>query len=304
MQKSSQPKRGRQRFMDQPPLIDPDLLDRLEISGFLEEIVNHTRQRVAERQKVVPIAGLRALASIQKRPLDLASVLKYELGLSLVVEIKRRSPDGTLHIPGRYDPVEIARLFETAGAQALSVATDYRYYQGEIYHLTQVKDVAHVPVLRRDFVFDEYQIFEARAAGADGVYLLAALMGENRLRNLISLTQRLRMTAIVQVQDVEELERALVSDPRVIGVSNVDIRTFEVDLYRTLRLRELIPDHIVTISMGGIRTPDDVEFIAATGVHAIQVGESLLTAEDVTATIRHLFSYVEHDPTDPWKTVE
>jgi indole-3-glycerol phosphate synthase len=290
--------------MDQPPLIDPDLLDKLEITGFLKEILTHTRQRVAERQKVVPISGLRALCSIQKRPLDLPSVLKHDLGLSLVVEIKRQSPDGTVFIKGRYDPVELARQFVEVGVQALSVATDHRYYQGEVHHLTLVKEVVNVPVLRRDFVFDEYQIFEARAAGADGVYLVASLLGENRLRNLISLTQRLRMTAIVQIQDEEELRRALISDPRVIGINNVDVRTFEVDLMRTVRLRDLIPSHIVTISMGGIRTPEDVELMASTGIDAIQMGETLLTSTDILSAIRHLFSQVESDPTDPWKTIE
>jgi indole-3-glycerol phosphate synthase len=291
--------------MDKPQhIIDPDLVDRLEISGFLEEILIHIRERVAHRQQEIPIAGLRALNSLhQERPIDLSNILRQGK-LSLIIEVKRQLPDGFVIFPGRYDPVEITRRFAEAGAQAFSIATDPLYYQGEIHHLTLVKEEINRPVLRRDFVFDEYQVFEARAAGADGVFLLAALMGEHRMRNLISLTQRLRMTAVVEVQDEEELARALVSDPRVIGISNRDVRTFQVDLSRTLRLRKLIPDHIAVVSMGGIRTPEDVAMIADTGADALLVGESLLKEPNAYVAIRELFSLVDADPTDPWESVE
>lgn len=286
--------------MDQPPIIDPDLLDKVEVSGFLKEIQDHVRDRVAQRRLEVPVAGLRALCTIQKRPLDLTSVLRRKMGLSLVVEIKRQSANGMVFFPERYNPVELAKLYEAAGAHAVSIATNAYYFQGDVYHLMQVKEDIHIPVLRRDFVFDEYQVYEARAAGADGVFLLAALMGENRLRNLISLTQRLRMTAIVQVQDEIELARAMTSDPRVIGITNLDARTFEIDLERTPRLRRLIPPHIVTISMGGIRTPEDIVFIADSGVDGVQIGESLLSSNNVLERLRWLFSGVEVDPDDLW----
>lgn len=291
--------------MDQPRIIyDPDVLDKFEITGFLSGVVNHVRERVATREQQVPIAGLQALSSLQKRPADLVSALKHDQGLSLIVEIKRQSHTGKLLIEGRYEPDALARLYESLGVQAVAVATEPHYYAGELHHVIYVSEAVRVPVLRQDFVFDRYQVHEARAAGADGVILIASLLGEYRLWDLVSLTQRLRMTAVVQVENEEELHRALKSDPRVIGISNVDWRTLEVDLSKTTHLCKQIPDHTLVISMGGMRTPEDVALIAEAGADAILIGEAILQAPDPTEAIRDLYSLIDNDPTDPWKTIE
>lgn len=284
--------------MDQPQnVIDPDSVDHLEITGFLNEVLHHTRQRVAQRQQEVPIAGLRALNTIQKRPLDLTSALRHRDGVSLVVEIKRQSHNGKLLVEGRYEPDEIARFFAKLGVQAVSVATDNRYYGGELHHLTYVSRATTIPVIRQDFVFDRYQVYEARAAGADGVILIAALLGAYRLWDLISFTQRLSMTAVVQVETEEELNRTLQADPRVIGISNVDWRTLDVDLSKTTKLTKKIPDHISVISMGGVRTPDDVALVADAGVDAILAGEAILSAPNSAEAIQHLFQFLDSNPT-------
>jgi indole-3-glycerol phosphate synthase len=291
--------------MDQPQVVyDPDVVDQLKISGFLSEVVAHIRQRVAKRQEEVPISGLRALISMQKRPIDLASALRHDQGLSLIIDIKRQTHYGKMLFPSRYEPDALARYYAEAGVQAISVATDPHYYRGEIHHLTYVSEVVDIPIIRQDFVFDRYQIYEARAAGADGVILIAALLGEYRLWDLLSIAQRLRMTAVVQVENEEELARALESDPRVIGISNVDWRTLDVDLGRTLRLREQIPDHIAVISMGGIRRAEDVTMVSEAGIDAILVGEAILGAADPEDKIRELYSQIDSDPTDPWRTIE
>lgn len=288
--------------MDQPQVVfDPEAVEQLELSGFLSEVVARVRQRVIKRQREVPIAGLKALSAMQKRPLDLASALRHDRGLSLIVEIKRRSHHGRLLVEGRYEPDELARLYAGLGLQAVAVATEQHYYESELHHLTYVSKVVNIPVLRQDFVFDRYQVYESRAAGADGVILVAALLGEHRLWDLVSLTQRLRMTAVVQVETEEELSRALKTDPRVIGISNVDWRTLEVDLTKTTRLRKQIPDHTVVISMGGMRTPEDVALVHEAGVDAIMVGEVILLSPAPTETVHHLYSLIDSNPTNPVK---
>lgn len=279
--------------MDQPRhILDPDALDELEITGFLAEIVEHIRQRVELNKQEISHSGLHALSSIQRRPLALNSVLRQERGLSLVVDIKRQSHRGKVLLD-RYDPVELAHLYEDLGVQALSVATDPLYYQGEIHHLTLVSQEVRIPVIRNDFVFDRYQVYEARAAGADAVILIAALLGEYRLWDLVSIAQRLRMTPVVQVQDEQELARTLKADPLVIAISNVDWRTLEVDLSRTTQLCPQIPRHIVVLSMGGIRTPEDMALIAESGVDGVLVGEGLLGLPNPVEAIQWLFSMVD-----------
>jgi indole-3-glycerol phosphate synthase len=260
--------------------------------------LTRVRQRVAQGKIEMPLSGLRALISIQRRPLDLSSVLRRARGLSLIVDIKRQSHRGKPLIQVPYNPVELAHLYEELGVQALSVATDPYYFQGDLYDLAVVAETVQIPVLRNDFVHDGYQVYEARAAGADGVILIAALLGEHRLWGLVSITQRLRMTAVVQVQNEEELARALKADPLVIAISNVDWRTFEVDLTRTPRLRPQIPDHIVVVSMGGLRTPEDVALIKEAGVDAVSLGEAILGVPDPVQALSELFSLVDDDPTE------
>ena len=291
--------------MDQPQIIyDPDVVDQLEITGFLSEVIEHMRSVVENRQKQVPINGLRALNSIQNRPLDLISHLRQNPNISLIIEIKKQTHQGRVLFEDRYEPDEIARYFQDLGVQATAVATNERYYGGKLHHLTYVSQVAKIPVIRQDFVFDRYQVYEARAAGADGVILIAALLGQYRLWDLVSLAQRLRMTAIVQVENEEELQRALNVDPRAISISNVDWRTLDVDLSKTTRLVKQIPRHIMKISTGGIRTPEDVLLLAEAGIDAIIAGEAILSSTNKLLAIEHLFSMIDADPTDPWKTLE
>lgn len=291
--------------MDQPQIIyDPDVVDKIDITGFLSEVIEHMREVVAKRQHDVPISGLRALNSIQRRPRDLISYLRQDRSTSLIIEIKRQTHLGRVLFDDRYEPDEIARYYQDLGVQATAVATNARYYGGALHHLTYVSQVVKIPVIRQDFVFDRYQVYEARAAGADSVILIAALLGQYRLWDLVSLTQRLRMTAVVQVETVEELERALNVDPRVICISNVDWRTLDVDLGKTTQLAKMIPDHVLTISMGGIRTAEDVMYLAESNVDAIIAGEAILSAPNKLAAIEDLFSMIDSDPTDPWKPAE
>lgn len=291
--------------MDQPPvLFDPDKVDQLEVTTFLREVVEYSRERVGRRKLEIPVAGLSALTTIQKRPLSIASVLRQKDGPSLILSIKRQRLNGEPLIAHNYNPVEIAKFFAKAGARAVSVTTDPVYYQGELHHVTLVSEEVSIPVIRQDFIFDEYQVIESRAAGADGISLIVSMLGQQRLRNLLSLTQRLRMTAIVVVHNEAELDRALELEPRVIGINNRDWNNFDIDLSRTPRLIGKIPHHIVTVSVGGISTPEELAYVAETGVHAVQIGAKLLEASDPQAAIRKMYSLVDSDPTDPWEFLE
>jgi indole-3-glycerol phosphate synthase len=294
--------------MDQPPVLyDPDIVDQLEVTTFLREVVEYSRDRVARRKQEVPLRALSALTSIQKRPLPITNALRRSNGPALVLTVKQQRLHGdALMSIDDYNPEELARLYAQLGAHALSVTTDPRYYNGELHHLTLIskEEEISIPVIRQDFIFDEYQVIEARAAGADGVQLIASMLGQQRLRNLLSLTQRLRMTAVVIVHNEAELERALELDPRLIGINNQDWHTFDIDLKVTHQLVSQVPQHIVTLSIGGIDTPQALAYVTEAGVDAVQVGSAVLRATDPSAKVKELFALVGGDPTEPQDTLE
>jgi indole-3-glycerol phosphate synthase len=254
----------------------------------LARIMVDTRQVVEQRKQEVPLAGVHALASIQGRTQDLSSWIRSEERVSLIAQVKRASPGMETPIEN-YDPVMLASRFAASGARALTVATNEKYYRGGIADLTLVSQEVEIPVIRQDFVYDEYQIIEARAAGADGVLLISSLLEAEHLRTLISIAQRNRMTAVVQVQNRDEVLEAIAFEPRVIAISNRDMGDFTVDLDTTLRLRELIPAHMTVISMGGLRTAEDVAYVRQANIDAIVVGQALLTAPDRAEAISELF---------------
>ena len=255
----------------------------------LEAALNHKRQLLEARKREIPIRGVRAQASLQPRPQDIASVLKNG-HVSLLTEVKRASPSGLL--VQEYDPVALAQQYERFGAAALSVATDETMLHGGLSHLMRVRRAVSLPVFRQDFIFDEYQIAETRAAGADGVRIIAAILGDTDLWNLLSLTQRMKMTALMEVQSEPELDRVLSLDPRLIGIQNRNWLTGAVDLTLTERLRPKIPSHITVVSGGGIRTAQDVQRMAVLNVVAVAIGEALLTANSPAAKFGELLAAI------------
>ncbi len=259
----------------------------------LKQIIEHTKSVVEQRKKEVPLEGVRALASMQRRPIDLCSQIQEDGKLSLIAQIRRTAPE-TEHRIENYDPVILAKRFENGGASAVSVATNQLYYQGGVADLTLVTQNTTLPVIRHDFVYDEYQIVEARAAGADAVLLVAALLDACVLRDLISITHRNRMTAVVQVQSQEEVLQAVQFEPRLIAISNRDLFTFEINLDTTLRLRDYIPARMAVISMGGLRTAEDVAYVQQAGIEGVLIGEALLKTSHTRQTIQELFRLAWH----------
>jgi indole-3-glycerol phosphate synthase len=220
-------------------------------------------------------------------PRDFHGALADPGALSLIAEVKRRSPGAGAIRPG-LDPAELATRYAGGGARALSVLTDGPHFQGSLEDLVRVREAVALPCLRKDFVLEPVQLFEARAAGADAVLLIVRILADGPLRELRLLAEALGMAVLVEAHDREEVARAVASGTRLLGVNNRDLATFTTDLEVTLGLLDAVPEEVVLVSESGIRTGADAERLAAAGVDAILVGEALVRAEDPEALAREL----------------
>ena len=260
---------------------------------FLERIVAHKRAEVAARRASRPFAAVEADARAQAPALDFTGALAAP-GMRLIAEVKGASPSkGVLIEP--FDPASIAADYLAAGADCLSVLTDERFFRGSLDHLRAVKELSVAsghprPVLRKDFVLDAYQVAEARAAGADAVLLIVAMLDDAALRDLHAAVRGWGMAALVEVHNAPEAERAVAAGATLIGINNRDLHTFTVDLATTERLAAQLPAGTTVVGESGIATAADVARLEAAGVDAILVGESLVKAPDRRAAIRALFA--------------
>jgi indole-3-glycerol phosphate synthase len=258
---------------------------------FLDRIVAHKREEVAARCERVPLAEVERLARDQPPALDFAGVLAAP-GMRLIAEVKAASPSkGVLIEP--FEPMAIAADYLAAGTDAISVLTDEHFFKGSLDHLRAVKGLSLAgatprPVLRKDFLLDRYQVAEARASGADAILLIVAMLSDEALRDLHLAAREWGMAALVEVHDEAEAERAVAAGATLVGINNRDLHSFKVDLAVTERLAPLLPDGVAIVGESGIGTADDVQRLAAAGVDAILVGESLVKAPDRGAAIRSL----------------
>ena len=256
---------------------------RLRSRGLvLDDIMRWKRQEVPARKLEISEANLRALVIFSPRSLDFAAALASP-GVSLIAEVKRASPSKGL-LCRDFDAVQLALTYAKGGAAAISCLTDDRFFQGKLEYLTQIKEVFRqrgltLPVLRKDFIFDPYQVVEARVAGADAILLIMSVLSDNEYRRLLNDSRELGMEALVEVHDEAEVERALKAGPRLVGVNNRDLRDFSVDLNTTARLRALIPDGVLVVSESGIGGAEDVQRLREMRADAMLVGESLVKLE-------------------------
>jgi len=259
-----------------------------EIVMILDEIVDNKREELKGTKKEVSRAEIEERAKIQGEICNMVEALDGE-NIALIAEIKRASPSRGMIQEG-LDPVLQARTYVDNGAAAISVLTESRYFKGSLEDLMAVKNTMgnKLPVLRKDFIFDEYQIYESRAYGADCLLLIVALLDSTQLTELLSLSHQLGMNCLVEVHNEKELERAVASGARIIGVNNRDLRTFHVDLNTTIRLKLLIPPGHIVVSESGIRNREDVARLARCGIDAILVGETLVAAQDTVAKMKEL----------------
>ena len=254
----------------------------------LRTIVAATRQITETRKVQVPMSALERRASVRTPRGDRFEVALGMSGrVNVIAECKRRSPSRGVLAP-QYDPVAIARQYEAGGAAAISVLTEPTFFDGALDHLTAVRNAVDLPVLRKDFVVDEYQLFEARAAGADAVLLFVAALELSALVRLQSRAWELGLAALVEVHDEDELSRASASGARLVGVNNRNLRTLAVDVGASDRLAAKMPAGVVGVSESGLQTRDDLERLAAAGYRAFLIGERFMTDADPAGAIAGL----------------
>lgn len=257
-----------------------------EPATILTRIIESRRTDVARRQRIVPEAVLRIAAGNADAPRDFAGALARDR-VNVIAEIKKASPSAGV-LRREFDPVALARAFEQAGAAALSVLTEEENFQGALAHLRDARAAVSLPVLRKDFILDPWQVWEARAANADSFLLIAAALDDTTLAALLHLGRELGMEALVEVHTAQELERVLAAGARVVGVNNRNLHTLEVHVETSLDLIELIPDDRVAVSESGLRSAADLSKLRAAGFDAFLIGESLMREAEPGAALGRL----------------
>ncbi len=257
----------------------------------LVDICANTRKEVAARKSRTSVESLRhMIASRGDRPRGFGAALKDATvrgNYGLIAEIKKASPSGGLIRPD-FDPASLARAYRDGGAACLSVLTDQKYFQGTEEHFRAARAAVKLPVLRKDFILDPWQVYESRAMGADCILLIMACLTDTEARELEAFARNLDMDVLVEVHDKRELDRALGLETSLIGINNRDLRTLKTDLAVTEELAPLVPPDRFLVAESGIRDTDDLRRLAAVGPNCYLVGESLMRQEDVTAAVRAL----------------
>ncbi len=255
----------------------------------LDQIVRDKRAEVLRRRREIPRSVLEARGRQLPPVRDFRAALQPRLParVRLIAEVKKASPSRGV-LSEAFDPVALARTYAAAGAAALSVLTDEKYFHGHPEHLERVRAAVELPLLRKDVVLDVYQLWESRALGADAVLLIVAALERPQLRDLLQAAKGMGLGALVEVHTVPELDTALALDPAMVGINNRDLQTLETRLETSLTLLPLVPPGPGVVSESGFFTRADVERVVAAGAHAVLVGEALVTADDVAAKVREL----------------
>ena len=255
----------------------------------LDEILKFRREQLErEKQRCAPAEMERlARAALEKRkPLSLAKALRQNT-LSCICEVKKASPSKGLICPD-FHPVEIAKTYAAAGANAISCLTEEHFFQGSSEYLKQIREAVQIPILRKDFLFEEYLIFEAAAIGADAVLLIAAVLEPEHLAQLYRLAYSLELEVLVEVHNQEELESIRFLEPEILGVNNRNLKTFAVSLDTVAKLKPYAPEHAVFVSESGIRTNADMKMVRQLGADAVLIGETLMRSGDAAKTLQAL----------------
>jgi indole-3-glycerol phosphate synthase len=252
----------------------------------LDDIIANKKEELAEAKRRSPLADVKARAADAGPTRGFGKALSgNEIGL--IAEVKKASPSKGV-IRGDFDPVQIARTYEGSGASCISVLTERKFFQGQLDYLGAIREASGLPLLRKDFIIDEYQIHEARAAGADAILLISACLERSRIGEYLAIAAGLGLDALVEAHTYRELDRALLAGAKLVGINNRDLSTFSVSLQTTLDLLQDIPDDSTVVSESGIRTRDDVVKLREAGVDAVLVGESLMRERDIGKKVKQL----------------
>lgn len=260
--------------------------------SFLDKIVEKKRERLHFVRAKIPLREIKARASDVEAPNNLKRALKRDSGsIKLIAEIKKASPlRGILRQD--FDPSNIASIYERKSVDALSVITEEDYFQGKLEYLLDVKRVTNRPILRKDFIVDEYQIYESRAYQADAILLISSILDKNQASEYLHLAEDLGLTVLFEVNNFKELEMALLINTDVIGINNRDLKTLTININTTLELKKEIPHDKIVVSESGITTREDVRRLEDKGIDAILIGTALIEAEDTEGKIDELMGRV------------
>jgi indole-3-glycerol phosphate synthase len=253
----------------------------------LDEILEETKRTVGYCRFRLPLADLEKQVAASPAPRSLGKALRSAQGMACIAEFKRRSPSKGF-IQRDADVSIVLPVYEAAGAAAASVLTDTPFFGGSLADLRRARAISQLPLLRKDFIIDPYQVVEARAAGADAVLLIVAALRDQDLRELLAEVHHLGMEALVETHDQGEVERAVDAGARIVGVNHRDLRTFDMDMELAVRMRPLVPADRLVVAESGIRNADDVRRLRAAGIDAVLVGETLMAAPDPGAALREL----------------
>jgi indole-3-glycerol phosphate synthase len=245
----------------------------------LTKIIEQTKITLGRRKRERSLEHLMKLADEQEPARDFICALNHPDKINIIAEAKKASPSKGI-IRADFDPVSIACCYEQNGAGAISVLTEEHFFQGRLDFLTHIRGAVSIPLLRKDFIIDPYQVYEARSAGADALLLIAAILEHSVLEALYQLTRDLGMHALIEVHTKEDLQKALNVNPSIIGINNRDLNTFKTDIETSAYMRSLIPDDIIAVSESGINTPEDIRRLRSCGIDAFLIGESLMREKD------------------------
>ncbi len=262
-------------------------------TDILQTILRRKAEEITARAEKENIRALSERASNAAAPRGFAAALRTKIAAGdagVIAEIKKASPSKGL-IRENYDPAMIAKSYAGNGAACLSVLTDKDFFQGDEAHLQQARAACELPVLRKDFTIDQYQVYEARAIGADCILLIVAALGDTMLAELLGLATHLGMDALVEVHDAEEMERAIAVGAELIGINNRNLRTFETSLQTTLDLKKMVGDDALLITESGIHTAEDVQMLRSESINAFLIGEAFMRTPDPGTKLRELFPW-------------
>lgn len=255
----------------------------------LEEIIEHKKHKLEKSQRDLPLAEIEKMA-VPVKNRGFKTAISKGNKINLIAELKRASPSHGV-IRHDYDPEAIARIYKKSGAAALSVLTEDKYFQGSLDHLKAVRRAVDLPILRKDFIISEYQIYESAVAGADAVLLIAVALDRGMLKALFREAKSLGMDAIIEVHDQRDLDKALGVDAEMIGINNRNLKTLEVDLGITRELAAKIPAGKIMISESGVREPEDVQSLAPAGIKAVLIGTVFMEADDIGAEVKRVMAW-------------
>lgn len=263
--------------------------------NILEEIAEKRKIDVEERKKAVPLSEIRKKArKLAEEELETKGVFSFPFkqslfgeGIHFICEVKKASPSKGL-IAKDFPYLEIAKAYETAGASAISVLTEPDYFQGKDAYLEEIAKSVKIPVIRKDFTIDAYQIYEAKTLGASAVLLICSLLNDTELKEFLDIAHEVGLSALVETHDEEEIQRAMAAGAQIIGVNNRDLKTFTVDINNSIRLRKKVPKDVIFVSESGIKTAEDINNLRQNGTNAVLIGETLMRCEDKGQMLKQL----------------